>query len=481
MSILRFGLAGERGPRFPRPERARLLGPVIVLLLVGVVAFSQNQGDTLLRGFQNPPDSAKPRVWWHWMSGNITKEGIKADLEWMKRVGIGGFQNFDAGLNSPQIVEKRLVFMTPEWKDAFKYATTLADQLGLEMAIAGSPGWSESGGPWVPPSQAMKKYVWSETPIEGGRAFSGALPKPPSAAGAYQNQPGGGRGFGGGGRGVQAPPPEFYADAAVVAFRAPEGDRPMIEMDPKVSSSGGSFDVGALTSGDLSKTSLLPAAPVGERSWIQYEFAQPQTFRGLTLITNGGGGFGFAFGGRGGGPSNERLEASDDGHEFRVVAPIPIGARTIAFEPVTARLFRVSILTPEPQQNPGRGFGGFGGGQGGRGQAPAVPPGAQIAEFLLHGSVVNRFQEKAAFSAATSIYSMATPHVAGADAVRKADVVDLTSKMRPDGTLDWTPPAGRWIVLRIGYSLTGHQNSPASPEATGLEVDKLNPLGMAKA
>lgn len=88
----------------------------------------------MLRKFQNPPDGAKPRVWWHWMSGNITKEGINADLEWMKRIGIGGFQNFDAGLNSPQIVEKRLVFMTPEWKDAFRYATTLADQLGLEMA-----------------------------------------------------------------------------------------------------------------------------------------------------------------------------------------------------------------------------------------------------------------------------------------------------------------------------------------------------------
>ena len=117
------------------------------------------------------------------MSGNITKEGIKADLEWMKRAGIAGFQNFDAGLNTPQIVEKRLVYMTPEWKDAFKYAATLADQLGLEMAIAGSPGWSESGGPWVTPAQAMKKYVWSETRVEGGRPFSGALPKPPSATG----------------------------------------------------------------------------------------------------------------------------------------------------------------------------------------------------------------------------------------------------------------------------------------------------------
>ena len=60
------------------------------------------------------------------------------------------------------------------------------------------------------------------------------------------------------------------------------------------------------------------------------------------------------------------------------------------------------------------------------------------------------------------------------DAIRKADVIDLTSKMRADGTLDWTPPAGSWVVLRMGYSLTGATNRPASPEATGLEVDKLS-------
>ena len=75
---------------------------------------------------------------------------------------------------------------------------------------------------------------------------------------------------------------------------------------------------------------------------------------------------------------------------------------------------------------------------------------------------------------APDLYALATPAAPGGDAIRKADVIDLTSKMRPDGTLDWTPPAGRWVVLRMGYSLTGAHNYPASPEATGLEVDKLN-------
>ena len=105
-------------------------------------------GDPLADGFRDPPMSARPRVWWHWMNGNVTEEGIKLDLEWMKRIGIGGAQTFDAQLNTPQVVEKRLVYMTPEWKHAFRTAAETADKLGLELAIAASPGWSETGGPW---------------------------------------------------------------------------------------------------------------------------------------------------------------------------------------------------------------------------------------------------------------------------------------------------------------------------------------------
>jgi hypothetical protein len=91
-------------------------------------------------GFQNPPSRAKPRVWWHWMNGNVTASDIRSDLEWMSRTGMGGFQDFDVGLSSPQIVDQRLVYMTPEWREAFLFATRLADSLGLEMAVAASLG-----------------------------------------------------------------------------------------------------------------------------------------------------------------------------------------------------------------------------------------------------------------------------------------------------------------------------------------------------
>src|SRR3954470_14728730 len=117
------------------------------LLFLCVACFAQNVTDPLNKGFENPPSTARPRVWWHWMNGNITQEGIKLDLEWMHRSGIAGFQNFDAALQTPQVVDKRLVYMTPEWKDAFKYAVGLGDQLGMEMAIAGRQVGAKRGAP----------------------------------------------------------------------------------------------------------------------------------------------------------------------------------------------------------------------------------------------------------------------------------------------------------------------------------------------
>jgi hypothetical protein len=419
--------------------KAKQLGwTALAVAVLGAWALAaQSGGDALRRGFENPPDSAKPRVWWHWMNGNITKEGIQADLQWMKRVGIGGFQNFDAALSTPQIVDHRLVYMTPEWKDAFRYAATLADELGLEMAIAGSPGWSESGGPWVPPAQAMKKLVWSETRVEGGRPFSGALPKPPSTTGLFQNIPRPGQPTM-----YNGAPAEYYADTQVVAFRAPENESALGELEPKVTSSGGHFEFAALTDGDLAKTNALPAAAPGEKAWIQFEFARPQTIRALSLVATGG----------------PALEAGDDGAEFRSIAAVAGNRgieRTISFPATTARFFRVTFPTSAT--------------------ATATPADFQVAELALHTDArVNRFEEKAAFATTPDLYASATPSVTAADAIRKQDTLDLTAKMQPDGRLEWTPPPGKWVVLRMGYSLTGSHNNPASPEATGLEVDKLS-------
>src|SRR5215218_2762155 len=157
------------------------------LLAFSVAAPAQPVGDALGRGFADPPDAARPRTWWHWTAGNVTLEGITKDLEWMKRVGIGGFQLADVNAGGGQVVEKKIVFGTPEWLAAVRHAAAEADRLGLEMTVFSSAGWSETGGPWVKPGQAMKKLVWSETSVEGPIHFKGRLPQPPSNNGPIRD------------------------------------------------------------------------------------------------------------------------------------------------------------------------------------------------------------------------------------------------------------------------------------------------------
>ncbi len=443
-------------------SRLRPLG-----LLIGLVALpmlAQQQDDSLARDFANPPDSARPRVWWHWMNGNITKEGIKLDLEWMHRIGVVGFQNFDASLSTPQVVERRLAYMTPEWKDAFKYAVTLGDQLGMEEAIASSPGWSETGGPWVPPSQGMKKYVWSETFIEGGRPFTGQLAHPPSNTGPFQalKDPG-----------ISATSPQYYADSVVVAYRRPSADLTLDSLHPTVTSSAGASDPKTINNPGPENLTRLPVPAVGESAWIQYEFGQPQAIRSITLATVEMG----IVTSVATGISNpdKFFEASDDGQKFRVIVKLPEGGspeHTVSFPAVKAKFFRVVFERAPPPVTPSWMTGVDPASLGGNARPPAY---YEIVELALHpGARVNRFEEKAAFDTMPDLYQFATPQSAEGEAIPRADIVDLTSRMSADGTLTWTPPEGEWVVLRFGYSLLGITNHPATAEATGLEVDKLN-------
>ena len=265
------------------------------LILYCCSCCAQNNSDTLFKGFFTPPNTAKPRVLWMWLDGNVTKDGIAKDLVWMKRVGIAGFMIYDLGMEMPQIVEKRLIYMTPEWKDAFLFTTKLADSLGLEMGIVSSPGWTPSGGPWVTPAQAMKKLVWSEIRVEGGQTFTDTLSKPPTTTGSFQNIANG--------RG-SVKYVEYYDDVAVIAYRVPENDMTMAELQPKVTSSTGKFELSALTDGDLARSVLLqvPIRSDSQNDWIQFEFKRPEKVHSITIVS-----------GDSGGPNSRTLEASDDG------------------------------------------------------------------------------------------------------------------------------------------------------------------------
>lgn len=411
---------------------------------------SSGSRDAMADGFRDPPDAARPYVWWHWMNGNVTAEGARLDLEWMKRVGIGGVQVFEGNLFTPKIVDKRLVWMSPDWQRALRESVATANRLAIPFGIATSPGWSSTGAPFVTPDAAMKKVVWSETELTGDRRAPVRLPQPPAIAGAFQDVDGGTK---------LAP---FYRDTVVLAF--PGTARAAIPA--ATTSSAGVVNGGLLTDGKFGPTLTLPYDPARPEAWIANDYGRPVTVRSATVGIRADTGFNAPP------PPSAVLESSDDGATYRRVtslAPNAAQSRSVTFAPVTARYFRLR-LTSAPTVRQG----------GPPGVVPlaigAPPPSAfAVSEWIFRADArVSHAEEKAGFAAAPDYYAIATASSNGSAPIKAVQIIDVTRHMAPDGTLNWTPPPGRWTVLRLGYSLTGHRNGPAPDEATGLEVDKLD-------
>lgn len=439
--------------------RKILLSNVVLAFGLASTVRAQAPRDHLVEGFRNPPKSARPQVWWHWMNGNVSEEGARLDLEWLHRIGIGGVQLFEAGLEAPTVVPHRLVYMSPAWKSALRASVASASRLGLDFTIAASPGWSASGGPWVTPRNAMKKLVWSETSVSGGRSFHGVLRAPPSVSGPYQDVPLSAVEAG------AAEGPAAYRDARVIAYPATEESRPS---QVRISSSAGSVDAALLSDGLWGKTMVLPYTAKDRSAWLSYDFGTARKLGSVSLGLPGLRGFGAPK------APTAFLEVSDDGERFRAVVTLPPSfspVRSASFRAITSRWWRVRLapdltpsfmdkLRPAPGAIPPQ----FG---------PPPPMQYAVSEVRFDSEPrVSDGAEKAGFATLPDYYAAETPSARGVDA---SQVVDLTSRMKSDGTLDWTPPKGRWTVLRMGWSLTGHRNGPAPVEATGLEVDKLDP------
>jgi hypothetical protein len=130
--------------------------------------------EQLKQAFLQPPGSARPWVYWTWLSSNLSREGITADLEAMKRVGIGGALILDVDQGTPLGPMK---FMDSQWQEMFKYTVQEAKRLGMEINMNNGAGYYGSGGSWVPPEMGMQSVVQSEVHVSGGQTWTGKLAK----------------------------------------------------------------------------------------------------------------------------------------------------------------------------------------------------------------------------------------------------------------------------------------------------------------
>jgi hypothetical protein len=149
--------------------------PHLFLLGITLAPFLKAEPIPIEQGFQNPPLAARPHTWWHWMNGNISREGITADLEAMADIGLGGANLFNVSCDIP---EGPIDYLSPEWLGLVHHAASEAKRLKLELGIKNCAGWSTSGGPWIKPEESMQTLYWSEVEVSGGRKLTQQIPVP---------------------------------------------------------------------------------------------------------------------------------------------------------------------------------------------------------------------------------------------------------------------------------------------------------------
>lgn len=144
--------------------------------------------------FKSPSGGSGPYVWWHWLGYNVTKEGIRKDMEAMKSAGIAGATMFQIAATATNrcapiknTYAKGITYLNDQWWELVRFSAAEAKKNGIELGMHNCVGWSVSGGPWITPEKSMQKVVWSEMKISGPKRFEGFLHQPQSLLNYYQD------------------------------------------------------------------------------------------------------------------------------------------------------------------------------------------------------------------------------------------------------------------------------------------------------
>lgn len=414
----------------PRMKRKQHFAVLLSTLFFATHAMAQGPATALYRGFRQPPDSVKPSVYWYWLSGNVSPEGVARDVAAMSQVGIGRAFIGNIGLGS-EVPPGPVQFFSPEWWAVTRAAMQAGADHHVAIGLFNGPGWSQSGGPWIKPGQSMRYLAASATTVAGGQYVTQKLPVPG----------------------------KDFQDVAVLAIpAAPAAPVWAITSGLTVT------DLRNIADDDITTAVQLPDSL---HHWeLRLQSAAPRTVR--TLVLQGGQ---HAFYAKG------RLEVNT-GTGYQTVARFEYDrsnpADNVGFMPWAP------VVTGLPP-TPGKDF---------RLVLEAARGGISLAEVKLDTLVqVARYPEKQLakmFPAPqplwdTYLWPNDSPDTA--QALPVSGVLDITRFMQPDGTLRWQAPgkptASRWTILRLGMLPTGVHNAPATPEATGLEVDKLSATAMA--
>ena len=382
--------------------------------------------------FLKPDKVFYPETWFHFIGGNVSYEGITADLEAIAQAGISGVHFFHGqqGGKWPATGED-IECMSEKWEDAVKFVAEESKRLGLRFTVQNCPGWAMSGGPWIKPENAMRILVSSSQVVNGSEKVATSLAQPQPSSEEWRD----------------------YRDIAVLAFPTPAGGAVACPTPTKVVGSG-SYD----WQRPVAKNQNITLSPALDKTnWVELTYDKPTVIRTLQL-------------------------SSVQGFNHNMCYDPDVTIRLYAY---MADGNRVKVLdAPMPQSN----------WQDGATMSLACKVAEGAVKYrveidnqynmnvsrinLLSMAMKNSWESEAGWTL-RSLERTGDDLMQPTEAYLKSDqILDVSQYMSSDGKFEWqAPSAGDWTILRLGHVNAGRKNAPAPPSGTGWECDKLSTEG----
>jgi len=369
------------------------------------------------RNFAEPSEIFYPETWFHFVDGNVEKDGITKDLEAIRDAGIRGVQFFHGGNfgGTWPGVREPVYCLSENWEDILHFTASEARRLGLRFTMQNCPGWSMAGGPWIKPENAMRMLVMSKADVDGGGRVSRRLPAEDWWLSEERD----------------------YHDISVLAFPLPLGDGKndgcVYEMKEPVTFSEGGTRV---FEANLPETACIRTLVISNANAMNHAYSYEPD-------------------------ANVKIEAFGKDGSVRTVldSPLPMSAwqtsiseMTFALDEAVAQKVRISVTHAHEMR---------------------------IETLkILSAARKNGWEMQAGWALYGIPHGSEFPDQDPAAFVPVEGVLDISAKMDKDGHLEWDAPEGKWRIIRFGHVNKCHTNGPAPKEATGWECDKFSPEGV---
>ncbi|MGQ1783604.1 MULTISPECIES: glycosyl hydrolase [unclassified Saccharicrinis] len=393
--------------------------------------FPETKFQQIKSGFETPSDTNTVWCYWYWINDDISKDGITKDLLAMKEAGIGVAL---IGNINPAGVDGEVPMLSEDWWSHMVHAVTEGKRIGVDIGIFNCPGWSQSGGPWVDYTKAMRYLTYSETKVQGSKLIKVHLPKPK----------------------------EEFQDTHTLAFKTADGEkRDLINIPTILNCSKKGFELNNLIDNNLTTAITFPAKKNLE---LSFNFNLSEAIKARQITINPSQPF----------SCNCKLYAELNGEEKLVkafvfdrsnlsvnVGPITKGALALSLPNAESKRFKLVCNNFKSLRSRKYGFAEIN-----ISEAPVLDRYIEKQLGKMHPTPTPQWN--------TYSWEMQGDQVSRELCIDVKELIDISDKLDSNGLLTWEAPVGEWTILRIGMSPTGTKNSPSAPQGQGYEIDKMN-------